>query len=118
MINFLYTIAFILISLATGHYVYLFLGGLPPSLYGMICFTALLHFKLCDSEKVSKSIAWGIRNMGVCFVPAGVGIIDHYELVKLHGLSLVLITFFSTFLMLSFIGILYQRTENKKGITH
>lgn len=116
MMNFLYTVTFVLLSLATGHYIYLFVGGLPPSLYGMICFSALLHFKLCKSEQVTQAIAWGLKNMGVCFVPAGVGIIEHYELIKSHGLSLVILTFLTTFLVLTFVGVVYQRVENKNSV--
>ena len=47
--------------------------------------------------------------MGVCFVPAGVGIINHLELVKEFGVVIVAITFASTFILLTIVGLYYQR---------
>lgn len=118
MLNALYSIAFISISLLIGYVINHVIGGLPASLYGMMCFTALLHFRVCDAEIVKASITWGIRNMGVCFVPAGVGIINQYQLIKTHGIALVAITFVTTFLLLSFVGLVFQAIENKASSSH
>jgi holin-like protein len=115
MNNALYTVVYISICLITGYLINHLIGGLPPSLYGMVLFTLLLHFRLCDALRVKASITWGIKNMGVCFVPAGVGIINHYQLIKTHGIMLVAITFISTFLILTFVGLLFQSIENKSN---
>ncbi len=56
---------------------------------------------------------WVLANMPVCFVPAGVGIINHYELIKDHGIMLVTIIFLTTFLLLTFVGLTYQRQLNR-----
>jgi holin-like protein len=113
MINAIYTTIYISICLVIGYTINHLLGGLPASLYGMIAFTLILHFRLCDASRVKDSIAWGIKNMGVCFVPAGVGIINHYQLIKTHGLMLVAITFIGTLFVLTFVGLLFQRLDNK-----
>ncbi|MEW6989304.1 CidA/LrgA family protein [Colwelliaceae bacterium 6441] len=113
MINSIYTIAIILTCLFFGYGIHYLFGGLPASLYGMVTFTLMLHLRLCNAQRVTSSISWGIKNMGVCFVPAGVGIINHYQLIKNHGIMLVTITFFSTFLVLTFVGVIYQHIENK-----
>ena len=118
MMNAFYTIAFVLGCLLCGYAIHNTLGGLPASLYGMVIFTLMLHFKLCDANKVTTSIKWGIKNMGICFVPAGVGIINHYQLIKTHGVMLVIITFISTFLLLTFVGVLFQYLENKSDSPH
>jgi holin-like protein len=115
MLNVLYTISHISISLTLGYLINHLIGGLPPSLYGMVIFTLFLHFRICDALRVKVSITWGIKHMGVCFVPAGVGIINHYQLIKAHGMMLVLITFISTFLVLTFVGVLFQSIENKSN---
>lgn len=112
MSNALYTITFIFLSLLIGYGLHTTIGGLPASLYGMIVFTGLLHFKICSALKIKTTINWAIRNMGVCFVPAGTGIINHFQLIKTHGLALVSITFITTFLLLSFVGVVFQRIEN------
>ncbi len=118
MKNAVYTLVFIAISVAIGHCIYAWFSGLPASLYGMIIFTLLLHFKLCRADKVQQTIQWALRHMGVCFVPAGVGIINHYSLIKQHGLVLVAITFVTTFLLLTMIGIVFQLFEHKKPANH
>jgi len=113
MLDVLYTITYIGLCLALGYLVNYYAGGLPASLYGMILLTIMLRLRLCKEEKVKASIAWGVRHMGVCFVPAGVGITNHGELIKSHGVALVAITFITTFIVLTFVGVLFQQIENK-----
>lgn len=100
-----YSIIAIGSSLMAGKLLAATIGGLPASLHGMMVFTLLLHFQVFDANKIKGSITWIIQHMGVCFVPAGVGIINHFELIKQHGLSLVIIIFISTFLLLTLIGL-------------
>jgi holin-like protein len=108
-----YTICAIIICIALGELIYAVAGGLPPSLYGMITFTILLRTKWINDKRIDASIRWIIANMGVCFVPAGVGIIQHYELIAKHGISIVLITFVTTFILLTAVGISYQKSIDK-----
>lgn len=115
MFNSLYTLTFVLICLALGYLINYVVGGLPASLYGMVIFTVFLHLRVCDELRVKASIAWGIKNMGVCFVPAGVGIINHFQLIQAHGVMLVTITFASTLLVLTIVGLLFQTIENKNN---
>jgi holin-like protein len=102
------------ICLLAGKAIELFLPILPASLYGMMIFTALLHYRFLNAKRIQPCIEWALANMAVCFVPAGVGIINHYELIKNHGLMLVGIIFFTTFLLLTFVGLTYQRQLNRK----
>ena len=114
--NIFYSVFIIAACLAIGKLIAAYLGGLPASLYGMLLFTAALHFRLVDNVRISSTVAWIIKHMGVCFVPAGVGIINHYQLIKTQGLTLVAIIFVSTFLLITFIGLSYQHlilTSNK-----
>jgi len=89
------------------------MGSLPASLYGMIIFTVLLHFQLLNPKRVQKSIEWVLQNMGVCFVPAGVGIINHFELITKHGLTIVFIIFITTFSLMTLVGLCYQKMINR-----
>ncbi|XPF94225.1 CidA/LrgA family protein [Colwellia sp. RE-S-Sl-9] len=93
------------------------IGGLPSSLYGLICFTLLLHFKILSVDRIKLSIEWAIKNMSICFVPAGVGIIEHFELIQQHGLAIVFIIFMSTFILLTIVGLLFERTMKKQNNT-
>ena len=111
IINAIYSILAIGICLLLGYSIKHIMGGLPPSLYGMIIFTVLLHNGMLNEQKVKESIAWGIRHMGICFIPAGVGMINHYQLVKQHGLMLVVITFLTTFFLLTAVGLFFEKNQ-------
>jgi len=112
MKNMLYSIAALALCLVLGKLIAAYFGGLPASLYGMIIFTLLLHFQILNASKIKKCIEWGLQNMGVCFVPAGVGIIDHFELIKSYGLSIVFIIFITTFILMTLVGLWYQNIIN------
>lgn len=114
--NAFYSIFVITACLALGKIIAAYSGGLPASLYGMLIFTSVLHFQWINPKRISATVSWIIQHMGVCFVPAGVGIIDHYQLIKDHGITLVAIIFISTFILLSFVGLTYQHlVVNKKN---
>ncbi|GHE81218.1 CidA/LrgA family protein [Thalassotalea profundi] len=112
-INIAYAIVSLLICLGLGYGISAITGGLPPSLYGMAILTLSLQLKWISAERISVFTTWAIRHMGVCFVPAGVGIIEHKQLIQQHGLAIVAITFVTTFLVLTFVGLIYQKHEEK-----
>jgi holin-like protein len=112
--NVIHSILSITLCLFLGKGVEHFLPILPASLYGMAIFTTLLHFRWLNAQRIQRCIEWALANMAVCFVPAGVGIINHFELIKNHGIALVSIIFFTTFLLLTFVGVSYQRLLNKQ----
>jgi holin-like protein len=109
MTNVLYTVFAISTSLLLGKLMHLLLTALPASLYGMIIYAIFLQLNWFDAIRVSKTNQWLVRNMGVCFVPAGIGIINHFELIKQHGIALIAIIFFSTFILLTLIGYLSEK---------
>ena len=107
--NFIYTLFAIALSLSLGKLAYAILPALPASLYGMIFYCLLLQLNLFDVTKVQQVNLWLVKHMGVCFVPAGVGIINHFELIQQHGIALVAIIFVSSFVLLTFIGWFSER---------
>jgi len=109
MKNVLYTIFSISISLLLGKLANHLLAGLPASLYGMVIYAILLHLNWLSPKRVSATNQWLIKNMGVCFVPAGLGIINHLQLIQEHGIALISIIFSSTFILLTVIGYLSER---------
>lgn len=120
MKNAIYSIVAIGLCVLLGKLIAHAIGTLPSSLYGLICFTLLLHFNILSAKRINNTIEWAISNMGVCFVPSGVGIIDHFDLVKEHGISIVFIVFLSTFILLTFVGLFFQKTlyKNKPTINN
>ncbi len=115
MKNIVYTIIAISICLTAGKLLNSFVGGLPASLYGMIIYCLLLQLGWLIPNKVHKANQWAIKHMGVCFIPAAVGVINHFELIKNHGYSIVAIIFFTTFLLITFIGILTEKYLTTKS---
>lgn len=107
--NILYTIVAISFCLILGKILNNTFGGLPASLYGMIIYCVLLQLGWFAPKKVHETTQWGIKHMGVCFVPAAVGVINHYELIKNHGYILVFIIFITTMLLISIIGLLAEK---------
>lgn len=91
------------------------INGLPGSLYGLLLFTGVLHFKIVSADKTEQTIAWLISHMGICFVPAGVGIINHFNLLKTHGITIVAIIFFTTFLLLSIVGLWFEHATSSEA---
>lgn len=109
----LYSAIAIILCLATGYVIHNVMGGLPPALYGLVVMTFFLKYQLINASYLEQTMQWIFRHMGVCFVPAGVGIIEHYELVVQYGLLLVAITFFTTIMLLTFVGLFVSRSEKR-----
>jgi len=107
--NALYSIFAIFSCLALGKLCGYFAPILPSSLYGLIIFTLTLHFRLFNADYIKSTVVWCLKHMAVCFVPAGVGIMNHFELIKQFGIAIVAITFLTTFLLLTVVGLHYQR---------
>lgn len=111
--NTVYSIFALVSCVFIGRLLAYFIPMLPASLYGLILFTLALHFRVFDADKIKTTVVWSIKHMGVCFVPAGVGIINHLDLIKQHGIAIIAITFATTFILLTLVGLLYQRYETR-----
>ncbi|WP_159818714.1 CidA/LrgA family protein [Colwellia sp. 20A7] len=115
MKNIIYTIIAISICLISGRMLYSVIGGLPASLYGMIMYCLLLQLGWFNPDKVQQANQWGIKHMGICFIPAAVGVINHFELFQRHGYSIVAIILVTTFILITFVGILAEKYLTKKS---
>lgn len=109
-----YTIIAICICLGVGKVLNYAIGGLPASLYGMIFYCLFLQLGWFVPSKVHQTNQWVIKHMGVCFIPAAVGVINHFELFKDHGFALIAIIIFTTFLLITLVGFLAEKHLTKK----
>lgn len=116
IINVIYTISVIICCLLIGKVIENYITILPASLYGMLLFSLLLASKIVSANKVKNTANWVINNMGVCFVPAGIGVMQYTALIKSHGLLLVIIIVSTTFILLTMVGYFYQQYLNKNDI--
>ena len=120
MKNVLYTIFTISICLLLGKLANYLLAGLPSSLYGMVIYAIFLQLNWFSPKKVTQANQWFVKHMGVCLVPAGMGIIEHFQLIKEHGIALVIIICSTTFILLTTIGYLsehYLTTQEESDDT-
>jgi holin-like protein len=107
--NGVYSVFVIFTCLALGKLCSHFVPILPGSLYGLVIFTIGLHWRIFNAEDIKASVVWCLQHMAVCFVPAGVGIINHYDLIKQFGIAIVAITLVTTLILLTVVGLYYQR---------
>jgi len=108
VVNAAYSILAISICLMMGYAINFFVDIIPASLYGMFLMALGLKSAVISADKVACTIDWIIKNMGVCFVPAGVGVMEHFGLLKLHGTALITLTVFSTLILMLVVGFLFQ----------
>lgn len=104
------------LCLLLGKGFYAWVDILPASLYGMLFYCLFLQFKLLNEENISQTNNWLIKHMGICFVPAGTGLINHLDLIQHHGVSLVAIIFITTFILLTFIGLISEKLIGKEAL--
>ena len=117
MLNVIYSILALMSCLLLGYGTYYLVGGIPASLYGMLILTILLSFNIIKADRLNKTIQWIIANMGVCFVPAAVGIIEYVSLIKSYGLIITASVIGTTLLLIAIVGFLYQHfIESKQEV--
>ena len=104
----LYSVLAVTLCLAMGYAINTVITFIPPSLFGMVILAFGLRIEWIKPEKIQSTINWIIKNMGVCFVPAGVGIMEHFHLIQHDGPVMLLLIVFSTLLLMFIVGWLYQ----------
>lgn len=113
-VNHLYAIAAIASSLMLGKLINAWFGGLPSSLYGMVIIAILLKFNVFSPKRIQPTVSLIIATMGVCFVPAGVGVMDNLPLLMDFGLLIVLMVISTTFIVITLVGYIAQQKFNKQ----
>lgn len=108
-----YSAVMICSCLALGYGVNAFVDFLPAALYGMLILTFGLQAEIIDSGRVKNSIDWIIKHMGVCFVPAGVGIMEYKALIAEFGVLITIHVIISTTILLIISGLMYQKCLNR-----
>lgn len=70
----------------------------PASVLGMVLLFVLLCLRVVKPRHIDKSSDFLLRNMSFFFIPASVGIMEYYTLVKDHLISLLLVCLITTIL--------------------
>ncbi len=73
---------------------------IPGSVIGLILMFLLLTTGICKASWIEKGARFMITHLVLFFIPATVGLLNYYYLFKGNGILLILITFFSTLLVM------------------
>ncbi|WP_373470550.1 CidA/LrgA family protein [Carnobacterium alterfunditum] len=89
--------------------------AIPGSVIGMVFLFLALHFKWIRIKQVDEVGTWLTDNMGIFFVPAGVGLMSNFGVLANTWWQLLIIMAVTTTLMIGFVGKVVQtikwRTE-------
>lgn len=107
----------IVISLIGELLNYLIPLPIPSSIYGLVIMFLCLHFKIVKIADVKKTAVFLIEIMPLMFIPAAVGIIESWDIIKPNVIAYAIITIVSTVLVMAVAGRVTQWfiRHSKKG---
>lgn len=88
----------------------------PGSVIGMLSLFAALHFKWIKMEKVEKVGSFLTDNMALFFVPAGVGLMTNFNIVKDIWWQLLLVVVISCVVTMAAVGLGIEFLHGKKKV--
>lgn len=88
-------------------------GFIPGSVIGMVLLFLALVFKVVKPGKVNKASKILADNMGLFFIPAGVGLMNALGLLSQYWMVIVITSVISTILVIASVSIVQQTIENK-----
>ncbi len=86
---------------------------IPGSVIGMVLLFLALHYKIVPMKSVEDVGTWLTNNMGIFFVPAGVGLMANFDTLADTWWQLLLIIVITTALMMAFVGRVVQSLKRK-----
>lgn len=89
---------------------------IPASIYGIVLLFAALELKLVKINDIRETSSFLIAVMPIMFIPAAVGLMDSWSVVKSSIWEYSFITVFSTFVVMGVAGAVTQmviRHRNK-----
>ncbi|WP_062471514.1 CidA/LrgA family protein [Jeotgalibaca dankookensis] len=87
--------------------------AIPGSVIGMVLLFLTLHTKWLRVEQVDEIGTWLTSNMGIFFVPAGVGLMANFGVLADTWWQLLILMFVTTFLMMGLVGKVVQAIKLK-----
>jgi len=88
----------------------------PGSIIGLILLFSALNLRLVKVEWIMISGSLLLKYMALLFVPIGVGLINHLDLIFDNWLVITFSFIFTTLLILLSVGHLYQFLNKKKEL--
>jgi holin-like protein len=88
-------------------------GVIPGSVIGMVLLFLALLTKMIKPEMVRKPAGYLINHMSLFFVPAGVGLMNAWDLISSNWAAIIVSSLVSTIVVLAVVGLVQQKLEKK-----
>lgn len=106
---------YILFFFFTGEFISSFIDGfVPGSVIGMVLLFVALAFKIVKPAKVKRISTLLTQNMGLFFIPAGVGLMNALEVISQYWTVILTASVISTILVIASVALVQQKLEKKK----
>lgn len=103
---------YILFFFFTGEFISSFIDGfIPGSVIGMILLFLALAFKLVKPAKVKRISTVLTQNMGLFFIPAGVGLMNALGIISRYWAVILIASVVSTLLVIATVALVQQALE-------
>ena len=101
---------YILFFYFTGEFISYFIDGfIPGSVIGMVLLFLALAFKVVKPNKVKKLSTLLTENMGLFFLPAGVGLMNSLGIIFQYWVVFVTASVVSTILVIASVALIQQK---------
>ena len=101
---------YILFFYFTGEFISYFIDGfIPGSVIGMVQLFLALAFKVVKPNKVKKLSTLLTENMGLFFLPAGVGLMNSLGIISQYWVVIVTASVVSTILVIASVALIQQK---------
>ena len=94
---------------------------IPASIYGIVILFALLESRILSVDDIRETSSFLIAIMSMLFIPAAVGLMDSFDLLKTRLVAYIVIMLVSTVVVMAVSGRCAQaiiRRENKEDNAH
>ena len=88
---------------------------IPASIYGIVIMFLCLQFGIIKISDVKETGAFLVEIMPVMFIPAAVGLIDSWEILRPSWIAYVSITVITTVIVMAAAGLVTQTIMRKKS---
>ena len=87
---------------------------IPGNVIGMVILFLLLYLKVIKVEQISTISNFFLDHLAFFFIPAGVGLISSFTVIKDIWLQLLIVCFVTTAITMICTGLVVQKIANKK----
>lgn len=101
---------YILFFYFTGEFISYFIDGfIPGSVIGMVLLFLSLVFKVVKPDKVKRLSTLLTDNMGLFFLPAGVGLMASLDIISQYWAVIVTASVVSTILVIASVALIQEK---------